>query len=248
LVTGKKSMRQIMVLMFLSFFFGNLNPAQAEVTAVIRGAVIRGAVITPAVSAPADPCQSVAVGDACSNGVLYAGTGFAGLGSYKYMTTPGHCSGFTNNYTGFTPTCTGAIDNLSYRWAKNDANPSACYTPTAGTTPCNVATGVTSTTAGASNTTTLAANYADTDATRYCENMTYPATNGYTDWYLPSKDELNLVLYAMKVAGKGNFVASYYWSSTEYSAANAWLQAFTNGSQVSYGKTYGYYVRCVRRY
>jgi hypothetical protein len=155
----------------------------------------------------------------------------------QYMTTPGHCSGFANNFTDFTPTCTGATDNLFYSWANNS-----------GTTAYGVNTGATSTTDGSSNTTTLATNYTDTDPARYCENMTYPATNGYTDWYLPSKDELNLVLYAMHVAGKGNFEASGYWSSTEYSAPFAWGQYFTSGSQDNVTKAGTFYVRCVRRY
>lgn len=220
-----------------SLLLGWAALSYAAPTAVIRNAHIGKAGLAAVPVASADPCEGVAVGDACPNGVLYAGTGFAGLGTYKYMITPGHCSDYTNNYTAFTPTCTGATDNLMHKWANNS-----------GTTAYGVDTTATSTTDGAGNTTKLATNYTDTDAARYCENMTYPATNGYTDWYLPSVDELNLVLYAMKVAGKGNFIASNYWSSTESSATDAWLQYFTNGWQVNDGKTNSGYVRCVRRY
>ena len=47
---------------------------------------------------------------------------------------------------------------------------------------------------------------------------------GYTDWFLPSKDELNL-LYENKTAiGVGGFVATSYWSSTEGDINNAWRQ------------------------
>ena len=49
--------------------------------------------------------------------------------------------------------------------------------------------------------------------------------NGYSDWYLPSQEELNKVyiLYRIKVGGlDGN----EYWSSTEYSETNAWYQNF----------------------
>jgi hypothetical protein len=53
-------------------------------------------------------------------------------------------------------------------------------------------------------------------------------------WYLPSKDELNL-LYAQKVAGVvGGFARHYYWSSSQASANNAWYQSFDNGRQDDY--------------
>ena len=217
----------------------------AAPTVVVNNGRINNAKLAAVV---VDPCAGENVGDVCSNGVLYAGSGFAGLGSYKYMTTPGHCSGFVNNYTGFTPTCTGATDDLGYSWAANNDDPSACYTPVAGDLPCNVTTGATSTTNGSGNTATLALNYVDTDAARYCENMTYPA-GGYTDWYLPSKDELDLVLYAMHTAGKGNFAADTYWSSTEATAATGWSEDFSTGWQnAGPYKTDGYGVRCVRKY
>ncbi len=185
---------------------------------------------------PPDPCANVAVGDPCTNGVLYGGSGFTGLGSYKYMTTPEDCAPFVNNFTGFTPNCTSALENL-IKWAANNNFPSAS----------NVSTGVTSTTAGASNTTTLATMYMDTDAARYCENMTYPP-GGYTDWYLPSKDELHLVLYPMKLAGKGNFTTFWYWSSTESDPTGAYGEHFNIGDQAGGSKTASWYVRCVRRY
>ncbi len=38
---------------------------------------------------------------------------------------------------------------------------------------------------------------------------------GYTDWFLPSKDELALLFINLKWNGKGNFESGNYWSSTE---------------------------------
>jgi hypothetical protein len=50
-------------------------------------------------------------------------------------------------------------------------------------------------------------------------------------WYLPSKDELNL-LYAQRVAGVvGGFASNYYWSSSQYNSFNAWEQNFDYGFQ-----------------
>jgi hypothetical protein len=70
---------------------------------------------------------------------------------------------------------------------------------------------------------------------------------GYTDWFLPSKDELNQ-LYVNRVAIGGFNDSNYYWSSTEYDNNFAWNQYFFNGSQ-SYGsKYYPNYVRAVRAF
>ena len=71
----------------------------------------------------------------------------------------------------------------------------------------------------------------------------------YTDWYLPSKDEL-AKLYAMKVLGFGGFASAYYWSSTEYDAyaITSWCRDFNNGNQYYALKDYTYYVRAVRAF
>ena len=53
--------------------------------------------------------------------------------------------------------------------------------------------------------------------------------NGYDDWYLPSKDELNK-LYLNKDA-IGGFVNATYWSSTQSSSTLAWFQIFSTGTQ-----------------
>ena len=69
---------------------------------------------------------------------------------------------------------------------------------------------------------------------------------GYSDWYLPAKDELN-ILYSGS-GSVGGFIASTYWSSTEYNLNNfsAWYQSFTYGTQY-YSKTIALSVRCIRK-
>jgi len=62
---------------------------------------------------------------------------------------------------------------------------------------------------------------------------------------LPTKSELNCI-YTNKATFGDNFAADHYWSSTEYNAANAWTQHFSDGTQDLYTKTDSYYVRCVR--
>ena len=81
-----------------------------------------------------------------------------------------------------------------------------------------------------------------TNAAQACHGVTI---NGYSDWYLPSKDELNQ-LYINRVAIDG-FASNYYWSSSEGSALNAWLQ-FASGGQGSYTKYDAGGVRAVRAF
>ena len=60
----------------------------------------------------------------------------------------------------------------------------------------------------------------------------------YGDWYLPSKEELNL-MYLNKatidataiVNGGSIFTGSFYWSSTEFAERTAWGQDFFSGNQ-----------------
>ena len=81
-------------------------------------------------------------------------------------------------------------------------------------------------------------------AARICGDL---VLNGYSDWYLPSRDELSM-LYSNK-AFIGGFAAAYYWSSSEGSNYLAWSQYFLNGNQNSYhSKTSANYVRAVRAF
>jgi hypothetical protein len=65
-------------------------------------------------------------------------------------------------------------------------------------------------------------------------------------WYLPSKDELNL-LYSQKDV-VGGFPSNNYWSSSQYNSGNAWLQNFGNGWQGGGSKFYTSGVRAVRAF
>jgi hypothetical protein len=71
--------------------------------------------------------------------------------------------------------------------------------------------------------------------------------NGYSDWYLPSRDELSK-LYINRVA-IGGFALAKYWSSSEVNNVEAWSQSFFSGSSpgIDY-KSYGYSVRAVRAF
>jgi hypothetical protein len=120
-------------------------------------------------------------------------------------------------------------------------------------------------------------------AGHFCNNL---VIGGFSDWYMPAKNELEVCYYNLKPTTTGNQTSSgtntnavpsrgsnytnpsppaqtsaadfqstgaedftgSYWSSTESSATNAWMQYFGNGGQYSYGKTNTYFrVRAVRR-
>jgi hypothetical protein len=97
-----------------------------------------------------------------------------------------------------------------------------------------IATGATGTALGngITNTTNIVSvQGAGAYAARLCDTLTLGT---YTDWYLPSKDELNL-LYRNK-AIIGGFSTNGYWSSSETDMNDAWSQNFNSGTQVSFNK------------
>jgi len=102
---------------------------------------------------------------------------------------------------------------------------------------------------GQSNTTKVVAwlnSYSETDcAAQLCDALVY---GGYSDWFLPSKDELNLMYTNLKAFGVGGFSGSYYWSSSEANAYFAWLQYFSTAGQYSMPKALYTYVRAVRAF
>ena len=117
---------------------------------------------------------------------------------------------------------------------------------------------------GQANTTAILNGCATMDiAARLCDLL---VLSGFNDWFLPSKDELNLMWENLadtagdnNTAGPsapdniGGFANGYYWSSTEINNDVAWRQPFYNGFQdfiiKSYnGKNGNYRVRAVRAF
>jgi len=110
----------------------------------------------------------------------------------------------------------------------------------------NASTGATLTGLGTGNENTNT-NVASQGAGSYAAKLCYDlALGGYSDWYLPSKDELN-ELYLNRVA-IGGFTNNFYWSSTETTSNTAWSQFFGTGIQYDSHKYYPYYVRAVRTF
>ncbi|MFA6784487.1 MAG: DUF1566 domain-containing protein, partial [Sphaerochaeta sp.] len=70
----------------------------------------------------------------------------------------------------------------------------------------------------------------------------------YDDWFLPSKNELDLIFQNLYGNNLGGFSEFIYWSSSEYAANDAWYQHFNYGSQNYRNRGYVYRVRPVRAF
>jgi len=112
-----------------------------------------------------------------------------------------------------------------------------------------IITGATDTVIGTGQTNTtkivLAQGSYGTYVALQCYNLSY---NGYSDWFLPSKDELNAMYTNLKLKGFGNFDPWFYWSSSEIDADLAWARDFSNGSYNHLYKNSDCSMRAVRSF
>jgi hypothetical protein len=69
------------------------------------------------------------------------------------------------------------------------------------------------------------------DMGRAAQLATEYTQGNYADWFLPSKDELNLMYENLKVKSLGSFQNTLYWSSSQASRDVAWVQNFDSGRQ-----------------
>jgi hypothetical protein len=69
----------------------------------------------------------------------------------------------------------------------------------------------------------IAANGNLNNAAKACDDYSY---NGYSDWYLPSSEELQMMCQNLYSAGKGNFSSNFYWSSSDINRIHnaTWMQ------------------------
>lgn len=73
---------------------------------------------------------------------------------------------------------------------------------------------------------------------------------GYSDWFLPSKEELELMYANLKLFDIGGFVGfgKVYWSSSEHNSNSAWFHNFSTDYQSHPAKLIGYRVRAIRSF
>ncbi len=98
---------------------------------------------------------------------------------------------------------------------------------------------------GLANTTAIVNGCATTIiAARLCDNL---VSGGYSDWYLPSRDEL-IKLYTNR-SSIGGFSNVSYWSSSQVGTTTAWSINFSTGTSSSTStKSTLMYVRAIRKF
>ncbi len=147
---------------------------------------------------------------------------------------------YFDQFPGFKYLEASPADLTAVAWCSDTTNSIAAVSGWAANT---VGTGQANTTAMLSTSpgglcTSGAANSADT----------YVSPNSTSDWFLPSLGEMMLMYTNLRQAGVGGFASSFYWSSTEDGATNAWFQYFFNGVQNSYNKVNTSPVRAARAF
>lgn len=104
---------------------------------------------------------------------------------------------------------------------------------------------------GSTNTTSLVSILGQGDyAAKLCDDL---VLSGYSDWYLPSKDELNIMYSNLASLSIGNFdmgMGNYYWSSSEVDIFLVWGVSFYSlgGGKWVLSKLGGCNVRAVRTF
>jgi hypothetical protein len=78
---------------------------------------------------------------------------------------------------------------------------------------------------------------------RLCDEL---VLGGYSDWYMPSKDELDTMFVKQTIIG--GFGGKTYWCSSENGGTLAWVESFIVGTKWFVRKKQAYSVRAIRSF
>lgn len=132
-------------------------------------------------------------------------------GVIAYILQPGDPGYVAGEFHGIISAASDQIINITWNWG--------------GSTLSTGATG-TALGTGNSNTNTIVNVYGSgTYAAKLCFDL---VLNGYSDWYLPSREEMSKMILNKNAIG--GFSSANYWSSSEFSGTNAYYSNFTSGS------------------
>ena len=106
---------------------------------------------------------------------------------------------------------------------------------------------------GAANTEAIVTTYGDEephqDRDDYAARLAADLIQGgFDEWFLPSRDELNLMYENLHEQGLGDFGGAEYWSSSEFDATVAREQRFQDGTQQVSSKSLSGGVRAARAF
>lgn len=175
--------------------------------------------------------------------VKIANSTTAMAGDYKVTATVDGCTSSSGKITVevFQLKSFNFMGNTVYIYPE-DAHPSGYNYPW--NNGGNTLTNATNDIDGRANTNTITGSQGPGDYAAYvCQNL---IGLGFSDWYLPSKDELQRI-YELRLSLGNNFVNECYWSSSESTVNNAWYLNFATGVKDVESKYNPYRVRCVRK-
>ena len=180
-------------------------------------------------------CGFCDAGAICGGGQLYAKNfSESEIINYDLVVSPAGCDPAVPN----NPPCVG-FDKVVKKWSDSQTIADPAIDPYDGLANTNALIN--------QKNSRTADNY---PAAKYCADLVFSsAKNQFTDWYLPSQNELDALYAASKLALPTalGFNPGYYWASNQDSAGRAWAQDFPAGTAQAQDKTADNYVRCIRR-